>query len=150
MSKITDETHYIKPHSIAGNKVEIITRHPEIPHPIKDTECNFKIYRFRTQDNTEVTVLTSTRENCLGDLATKKNKNDKLTGKRVLIISKDRKSLSKPKVVPHTAKHKTNLIITNEYTYCELHEEYSHILNSKSYMEEHQEKINITDKIKLI
>ncbi len=148
MQEITIDSYYIKPHSVAGETVKIITRHPESPHPVKDTECDFKIYRFRTQDNTEVTIQKSTTEDCMGDEATRKEEGDELNGKRVLVASTDRKHLAKPKKIPHTGTHNTNLILTTKYTYCELHEEYGHILNSKDYMESHKKKIEIVKKIR--
>lgn len=143
MHEITLDSHYIKPHSVAGEKVIIKTRHPEKPYPKKSTDCDFIVYSFRAQDNSEVEILVETMEKCLGDPATKKNVGDKLSGKMLLIESKDRKSLKNPKKVHDSGRHNTNQIITDKYTYCELHLEYDHIVNSSDYIKLYNEKLRL-------
>jgi len=133
MNDITLESGYIKPHSIAGDSINIFTRHPETPYLKKDANCPSPILSFRTQDNTECKILKTTNETCLCDELTVKDESKEMTGKQILICTYDRKSISKPKIVHHSATHNTHHIITKKYTYCELHLEYSHIVNSKDY-----------------
>jgi hypothetical protein len=133
VEQITLETSYIKPHSIAGDSIDIFTRHPETPYLKKDANCPAPVLTFRTQDNTECEILKTTEEDCLCDELTITDVSKRMTGKQVLICTYDRKSLKKPKIEHHSATHKTTHITTKKYTYCELHLEYSHIVNSKDY-----------------
>lgn len=146
MQIITLDSSYIKPHSIAGDSIEIYTRHPETPYLKKDANCPLPILSFRTQDNTECEILKTTSETCLCDGATVKDESKKMNGKQILICTYDRKSISKPKIEHHSATHKIVHITTKKYTYCELHLEYSHIVNSKDYENNQRKKQALIDK----
>lgn len=145
MEKVTLDSSYIKPHSIAGDSIDIYTRHPETPYLKKDANCPSPILSFRTQDNTECEILKTTIETCLCDELTVKDKSKKMTGKQILICTYDRRAISKPKIEHHSATHKTVHITTKKYTYCELHQEYSHIINSKDYEKNQKLKQSLID-----
>lgn len=140
MDNISLDSHFIKPHSIAGGSVDILTRHPETPYLKRDANCVRPILSFRTQDNTECEILETTDGTCLCDELTKRGIADKVIGKQILICTYDRRALNKPKVENHSGRHKIVHFVTKEFTYCELHVEYPYIVNSKEYVQNSLQK----------
>ena len=132
---ITVETYNLKPHAIIGEKIEIITRHPESPILKIDEECNVNFYVMTTKDNTSAIIKKETDEECIKFAGIRKTLNSKIAGDRIIIKTKERKdiSINAWEIINASSTHKAMKTITNCLTYCELSQEFNFIREAKSY-----------------